>query len=302
MGISICVILSNVSRLFGGDLGAVVEAARVADAVGIQQIAVPDHVALGGRTDHYPGGSFHYPVDEPWGEPMTLLAAIAQATSRIRLGTSVLLAPLRPALFLAKQAATLDVLSGGRLDLGIGTGWQEEEFEASGVPFRSRGSRMNDALRACQALWRDSPASFESETVRFQALRSHPQPLQPGGIPIWVGGDANPRNVARITEYAVGWMPILMGSSPELQTGIQRIHEAFRAAGRDPAELQVRAGLTPVFDAARNLDLDASLAALPALAERGVSLAVAGLEGFVRSADEVRGYLERVGAAARALG
>ena len=301
MSISISVILSNVSRLFGGDLGAVVEAARVADAVGIHQIAVPDHVAVGERTDLYPGGKWRYPVEEPWGEPLTLLAAIAQATSHVRLGTSVLLAPLRPALFLAKQVATLDVLSGGRLDLGIGSGWHAEEFEASGVPFANRGSRMNDALGACRALWRDSPAEFASKTVSFLGLRSHPQPVQPGGIPIWVGGEANPRNVARITEYGVGWMPILTGSSPELPVGIQRIHESFRAAGRDPAELQVRAGLDPVFDADRALDLEASLAGLPALAERGVTLASVGLEGFVRRAEDVRGFIERVGEATREL-
>ena len=302
MGLSISVILSDISRFFGGDLNAVIETARIADAVGIHQIAVPDHVAVGERTDLYPGGTWRYAEEEPWGEPLTLLAAIAQATSHVRLGTSVLLAPLRPALFLAKQVATLDVLSGGRLDLGIGSGWHAEEFEASGVPFRKRGSRMNDALGACQALWRDSPARFESETVSFQALRSHPHPVQPGGVPIWVGGEANPRNVARITDFGVGWMPILAGSSPELPVGIERIHAAFRAAGRDPDELQVRAGLDAVFDSDRKLDLDASLAGLPALAERGVTLAGVGLEGFVRRADEVRGFIERVGAAARALG
>jgi len=293
------VILSDVTRLFRGDLSAVIEAARIADAAGIDQIAVPDHLAIGTRTDLYPGGQFHYSLEENWGEPLMMLASIAQATSRVRLATAVLLAPLRPALLLAKSLATLDVLSKGRIDIGVGTGWQQQEIEAGSVAFATRGRRMNDTLRACKALWRSSPASFESDTVSFRELRCLPLPVQPDGIPIWVGGNANPRNIERITELAVGWMPILSASSAELESGTRALREAFTKAGRDPAELQVRAGLDRVSDAAGNLDLDATLAGLDKLPERGVTHAGVGLEGFVRGADEVRPFLERVGAAAR---
>jgi alkanesulfonate monooxygenase SsuD/methylene tetrahydromethanopterin reductase-like flavin-dependent oxidoreductase (luciferase family) len=157
---------------------------------------------------------------------------------------------------------------------------------------------MDDTLRACQVLWRDSPAAFNSDTVSFRDIRCFPQPIREGGIPIWVGGDANERNVSRIAELAVGWMPILTSSSPELAAGIERLRAAFGAVGRDPETLQVRAGLDRVRDAAGNLDLDATLAGLEKLGERGVTQTGVGLEGFVRSADEVRPFLEQVGAAA----
>ena len=135
--------------------------------------------------------------------------------------------------------------------------------------------------------------------MSFRELRCLPLPVQKDGIPIWIGGDANLRNIERITELAVGWMPILSASSAQLESGIRALREAFTKAGRDPAELQVRAGLDRVRDAAGNLDLDATLEGLDNLQEHGVSHAGVGLEGFVTSADEVRPFLERVGAAAR---
>lgn len=293
-------MLSDVTQLFGGDLHAVVEAARVADAVGIHQICLPDHLAIAWRTDLYPGGAFHYPATEPWGEPLTLLTAISQVTSQIRLCAGVLLAATRPALVLAKTVATLDVLSRGRVDLGVGTGWQQEEFEAAGVEFTTRGHRLDDTLRACRVLWRDAPAAFESDTVSFRDLYCYPQPVQ-REIPIWVGGEANRRNVARIAELAVGWMPILSAASPDVEIGIERLHQAFAAAGRDPNSLKVRAGLPMRNDAAGKLDLDASLAGLETVAQFGVTHVSVGIEGFVHSADEVRPFLERLGGAASRL-
>src|SRR5215470_1572055 len=107
---------------------------------------------MGARTDRYPFGRFPMPPEYPWFEPLTMLAAIG--------------------------GATLDVVSGGRLDVGVGTGWQREEYEASAIPFERRAERMDDQLRACRVLWRDAPASFVSETVRFEQIWSRPAPLQ----------------------------------------------------------------------------------------------------------------------------
>ena len=148
----VSVTISGLERLYGKDLSGVVDTARVAEAAGIHQIALPDHLAIGPNTDAYPYGKFPLPNSEPWLEPVTTLAAIAGATRRIRLGTGVLIAPLRPALLLAKSLATLDVLSRGRVDLGVGLGWQREEFEAAGVAFEGRAARMDDTLRACRVL------------------------------------------------------------------------------------------------------------------------------------------------------
>lgn len=291
------VTVSNLSGLYGDDLSGLIETARIADASGIDQLVLPDHLATGPRTDRYPYGRFPFPPEEPWLEPLTALAAIAGATQRIRLGTGVLIAPLRPALLLAKTLATLDVLSRGRVDLGVGTGWQPEEFEASGVPFRGRGARMDDTLRACRTLWRDAPASFQSPTVRFETLWCLPGPAQAGGIPIWFGGNAGPRNAARIAELGSGWIPIGSAEPAEIDRGIAALREAFRIAGRDPAQLGVRAAAPPVRGDDGRIDLDATLAGLDALAERGVTLASFALGLYARRPEQVRPFLERVGRA-----
>ena len=136
---------------------------------------------MGTRTDRYPFGKFPYGPEEPWPEPLILLAAIAGVTERVRLGTGILISPLRPAVLLAKTAATLDQVSHGRLDLGVGLGWQREEFSAGGVSFKNRRVVFADQLRACVALWtRPGPVSFASETVNFTDIWCEPRPMQAG--------------------------------------------------------------------------------------------------------------------------
>ena len=116
---------------------------------------------MGPHTENYVWGKFPVPPDAPWFEPLTMLTAIAAVTTRVRLATGILIAPLRPAAFLAKQVATLDQISGGRVDLGVGTGWQREEYDAQGLAFEQRGQLLDDTLAACTVLWRDTPAAFD---------------------------------------------------------------------------------------------------------------------------------------------
>jgi probable F420-dependent oxidoreductase len=292
-GLRVSVTLSGLARLFGERLGAVVELASAAEAAGIDQIAVPDHLAIGPRTDKYPYGRFPLPVDEPWLEPLTLLAAMAGATKRIRLATGVLIAPLRPALLLAKTAATLDVLSDGRLDLGVGVGWQREEFDANGTPFAGRSKRLDDQLRACRALWSGEPVSFRSGTVSFEDLVCLPRPLQAGGPPLWLGMAANERNAERCAALGAGWLP--METEPaEISRGVALLRAAYERAGRDPLTLGVRANAPVANDAAGKPSLSATLAALPRLREAGVTIAGFALARFVRSRDEIPGFLERL--------
>ena len=291
-------LVSGLSRLFGGDLADVVGLARAAEEAGFDQVVLPDHLAIGPRTDRYPYGAWPLPEDEPWLEPLTTLAAMAGGTSRIRLGTGILIAPLRPALLLAKTAATLDVLSGGRLDLGVGSGWQREEFAAAGVPFRGRTARMDDTLRACRALWGESPASFRSETVCFEAVRCLPRPVQEGGPPVWIGGALTEGNLSRLLEYGAGWMPLGL-SDDALRADAARAREAFAAAGREPSTLGVRASLPVVRDRGGRIDLDGSLAALPRLRALGATAAAIPLAAFVRGATEVPAFLTRVARAER---
>lgn len=283
----------GLERLFGGDPRALIEVAREADAAGVDQINLTDHVVMGARTDRYPFGKFPLPPEYPWFEPLTMLAAMAGLTSRIRLATGVLITPLRPAVLLAKIAATLDVVSGGRLDLGVGTGWQREEYEASGVPFAGRMARMDDQLRACRVLWRDAPASFESETVRFAGIWSNPRPLQ-SPLPLWFGIAPNEENARRIAELGQGWLPIY--PDPEyIRQGAELIRRAFETAGRDPAELRVRA-LTPVrYDAKGIGDLDAALAAIDAARAAGATDIEFMAANFVRRPGDLSTFLGRIG-------
>lgn len=294
-GLQLSVTISGLGFLFGKDVRGLVEMAREAERVGIDQLVITDHVVMGRRTDRYPYGAFPMPLEEPWPEPLTTLAALAGATTRVRLGTGILIAPLRPPVLLAKTLATLDVLSGGRIDAGVGVGWQPEEFEALGVPFEERWARLDETARACRALWRDAPASFRGRFVAFDEVWCLPRPVQPGGVPIWLGTALTPRNLRRIVEWGAGWMPI--GDDPaRLGEDVARLHEALRAAGRDPAEVGVRAHAPTVTDAKGRPDLDATLARLPELARAGVTVAAFALARFVRSRDEIPGFFARLAA------
>src|SRR6478672_434186 len=236
----ISVTVSGLSRLFGDDLAAVVDVARIADDAGIHQVVMTDHLAIGPRTDRYPfAPKFPYPPEEPWLEPLTVLAAFAGATSRVRLGTGVLIGPARSALVIAKTVATLDVVSRGRVDLGLGTGWQREEFTDPGLPFIGRTARMEDAVRACRALWEtEPPVSFASDTVSFTDLWCEPRPLQ-ARLPIWFSGAANDATVHRVAELGDGWLPLAIPLD-EVTATIEQMRIAFRDRGRDPATLGVR--------------------------------------------------------------
>lgn len=292
--IAVSVTIAGLSRLYGNDLSGILETARIADRAGIQQLAMTDHVAIGPRTDRYPYGSFPFPNEEPWPEPLTTLAAIAGATRRIRLATGILVAPLRPAVLLAKTLASLDALSGGRLDLGVGTGWQAEEYAASGVSFGGRAARLDDTLRACRVLWSQAPASFDSTTVSFEDVWSLPQPVQAGGIPISFGLALNERNLARFVEFDAGWMP--MTSDPEeLARGIGWLRRARSEAGLDPDGLQVRANAPVHCGAAGAVDLDRTFASAIELGAIGVTIAAFALPRFVSRARDVPAFLERLG-------
>jgi len=224
---------------------------------------------------------------------MVVLSAIAAVTERIRLSMSVLIAPLRSAALLAKQAATLDAISGGRLDLGVGVGWQEEEYLASGIPFERRLTRLTDQLRACRALWTGRPASFESATVRFRDVVQVPAPVQAGGVPIWFGIAAGDENCRRIAELGAGWVPISVDPGA-IAPGVAKLRAAFRAAGREPAGLGVRAGLRPVFSSAGRPDLEATLAGAPALEEAGATCVELQPSIFCRERADLVPFLRRV--------
>ncbi len=292
--VALSVTVSGLSRLFGTDLAAVVETARRADELGVDQLVMPDHIAIGPRLDRYPyAARFPYPPDEPWLEPLTTLAAIAGATSRVRLGTGVLIAPLRPVLLLAKSVATLDVLSRGRVDLGVGTGWQREEFIEPGMAFTGRTRRMDDAVAACRALWEEPPpVSFSAETIAFTDVWSAPRPVQ-ARLPVWYGGSLTAPMVARIATLGDGWLP-LGPTVEEIGAGIETLRGAFADRGRDPDGLGVRVGIPVVTGDDGRVDAAATVAPVDRLVAMGVTSISVALGRFLRTRDDIEPFLSEL--------
>src|SRR3954463_8466955 len=168
--------------------------AAAADQCGITTLWSGEHVVMVDRSaSRYPysdDGQIAVPATAAWIDPLIGLSFAAAATSTIGLATGVLLLPEHNPVLVAKQAATLDTLSGGRLTLGVGIGWSRDEFDALGVPFERRGARTAEYVRAIRALWRDDSASFHGEFVDFESIRVNPKPAG-GRIPIIVGGNSD---------------------------------------------------------------------------------------------------------------
>lgn len=288
-GLSLTV--AGLHRSFGPEPTHYLDVARAAEEAGVDQVLLADHVVMGDHPERYPYGEFAFAPDEPWNDPLTLLAAMAAVTSRVRLGTGILITPLRTPASLAKAVATLDALSGGRVDLGVGVGWQREEYDAAGVAWDERWRRLDEGMSACRVLWSEDPAAFHGETVSFEAIHCWPRPAQ-ARLPVLLGAKATDRNVARMTGWGDGWMPIeAMTSREELLDGIARLRTAYEAAGRSPGELRVRAGL-PVVRGDEGMDLAATRDAALELAAAGVTLFSVNLRRSAGDADGARRFLE----------
>ena len=193
---------------------------RTADQAGFDRVVVSDHVVLGENLEAYSrpelggleGGRQPTGPDGQWLEPLTVLSVLAGITNRVRLGTNILLAALRRPVVLAKATATLDVLSGGRLDLGVGVGWQREEYVAAGLEFERRGRLLDHTLEVCRALWSEAPASYDSSELSFEDVYCSPRPAGSSGIPLWISGTVNRRVARRLARFGAGWIP---GARPQ---------------------------------------------------------------------------------------
>jgi probable F420-dependent oxidoreductase len=177
-------------------------------------------------------------------DPLIWLSYLAGITSRIRLATGILILPQRNPLIVAKELATLDLLSHGRLSVGIGVGWLQEEFEALGVPWERRGDRTEEYVQAMRVLWRKADASFDGEFTRFERVIMEPKPVQPAGVPIIVGGHQAPgaRRAGRIGD---GYFPAIYPPGDtlvRLPRLIEVMRESAREAGRDPDAIEITSG------------------------------------------------------------
>lgn len=252
-------------------MDAVLTRAAVADEVGIDRVLAVDHVVMGDNIDAYDGGTFPTGPGGLWLEPLTVLSAVAATTRRVRLATGILIAPLRRTPALAKAAATLDVISGGRLELGVGVGWQREEYDVSGVRFEERGQELDRTLELCRALWRGaaSPEDDLAVAAGVAGIWCEPRPLQPGGVPLWVSGRIHARTLRRIVRFGDGWIP--WGERHAILPGLRMVHEALAAAGRDPAGFQVRGTLPVRFDRSGVVDAEQTVAPVPDQIAAGVT-------------------------------
>jgi probable F420-dependent oxidoreductase len=244
----------------------VLDIARAAEDAGVDRVVVSDHVVFGENLEAYAnpetggveGGRQPTGPDGAWLEPLTVLTAVAARTTRIRLGTYILLAALRRPAVLAKQVATLDALSNGRVDLGVGIGWQREEYEAAGLDFGARGRLLDHSLAVCQTLWRDTRASFDSPELRFDGIHQMPKPVQAGGVPFWISGRCNERVARRIARFGNRWIP-WGDDAADPVASVPRMRAAVDAAGGDSAALAVLGSLPPPSKINGTLDFGPSV-------------------------------------------
>jgi len=255
-------------RLGIGEMAAELEAA------GFESLWVSDHIVLPEEIEsRYPfaeDGRATWATDTPYFDAMIALALIAQATERATIGTAVLVLPLRQPVVFAKQAASIDVASGGRLRLGVGAGWLEEEFDALNVPFAHRGRRLDEWIALARACWTGAPAPSRS-TLYDLPPRVLCLPTPAHGIPFLIGGHS-PVALRRAGRVGDGWLaqqsfPAL--DPPELARAVEAVRAAAVDAGRDPAQLQV---VLRIVEAAGRSD---------ALAPRLGELAAAGVDEIV---------------------
>jgi probable F420-dependent oxidoreductase len=227
----------------GTDPEAIREWARTAEAAGFRHLMAYDHV-LGAAAELYPDGvgafpSAPYTHEHTFHEVLVLFAHLAAVTERMELVTSVLVLPQRPAALVAKQVATIDLLSAGRLRLAVGVGWSWAEYEGLGTEFATREDRLEEQIEVMRRLWTEPLVTFDGRFHHLDRVGINPRPARP--IPVWIGSGASPRVLRRVVRCADGWMPLLLPGLDrvDLADGVARLRRMAEDAGRDPASLPI---------------------------------------------------------------
>jgi probable F420-dependent oxidoreductase len=234
----------------GTDPVLVRDYAHAAEDLGYCHLAALEHVAGAHPEGRVEGWAGYYTHKSLFHEPMVLFGYIAAQTQRIQLITSVLVLPLRQTVLVAKQAAEVDVLSGGRLRLGVSVGWNPYEYEAMGQDFHNRGRRIEEQIEVLRLLWTQEIVDFKGKWHRIDRLGINPLPIQ-RPIPIWMGGQSE-AVLKRIARLADGWFPQLRpGVGPYVRPGskesladLDRLKEYIRLAGRQPSDVSISGSLT----------------------------------------------------------
>lgn len=231
------------TRDMPSDRIAIRDWAQAAEAIGFDYIEVSDHV-LGADRTALPNFEGPYDIDDPFHETFTTLAFIAAATDRVSLSTGVLILPQRQTALVAKQAAQVDILCGGKLRLGIGVGWNPVEYDSLGENWRTRGRRQEEQIKLMNRYWTERTVDFNGEFDNVHHAGINPQALQQP-IPVWFGGGVD-AVLKRAAKYGAGWIPLgNPGSAVEAQ--IEKLHGYLKEQGRDPdgfgLECWVRSGI-----------------------------------------------------------
>jgi probable F420-dependent oxidoreductase len=271
----ILVLSENWTLTSPRDLRSLVRIAVDAEAAGVDAVMLSEHIVLGPASGA--GGIMGNPRDyaapgnqdpaTPWPDSIVLASAIASATTRLRIALAAVIAPLRHPLLLAKQLATLDLLSEGRLVVQPTVSWHEEEYDALGVPFHQRGAILDEQLEAMAVAWRDTPASYSGSHFRFADVYLEPKPFRPEGPRMWFGGQSlHPALLRRLVRYGHGFHPFGSPTPEELE----RLRGAMAQAGRDAAALELVGGIRGTFaDAGSVADLGRAAEAIPGQLAQG---------------------------------
>ena len=307
--------ISTLSRGLMTNRAAYMAVAQAAERAGFAFMSVNDHIIVPAKL----GSAYPYTQGGVWSasehghcfDQLAAIAFLAGCTTHLKLLTSVMVVPHRPVIQTAKMLATIDVLSKGRLILGVGAGWMEEEFKLLGAPFADRGAATDEYLEAFKQLWTADRPSYSGKHVTFDNLIFAPRPIQPGGPPIWVGGESAAA-LKRTVKLGTGWYPgnnnqqSPMDTPARLKSGIARLHKVANEAGRDPKSIDIGLIVQSPFDWQRQDTQDKSARRMftgtsadmrgdaTAMAEAGVGHVALRLDGATVS--EALARIERFGA------
>ena len=229
--------------------GDIAEIAREVENLGYESFFIPEHpvIPIGFKTPLPGGGTFTLPEHYGrWMDPFVALSVAAAVTRRVKLGTGICLLPEREPIIAAKTIATLDVVSGGRVILGVGAGWLREETEALGTQFVTRWKRLRETVEAIRLLWTQPEPSYQGELVKFPAVRCDPKPIQKPGPPILLGA-RGPKAIERVVRTYDGWVPIA-GKPHSFKRDVDELRKVATERGRNPETLNISAFVAPAED------------------------------------------------------
>ncbi len=296
----VCILSENHTLVPPRDLRGLVRMAVEAERSGFDAVMVSEHVVLGrgSAADGVPTNPRDYALpgnqdpETPWPASLLLLAAVAAVTDRIRLVAGAVIPPLRHPLLIAKDLATLDLLSEGRLVVQPTVSWHRAEYQALAVPFETRGERLDEHLAAWQTVWQPGPATFRGQHYRFEDIHLEPKPFRAEGPRLWFGGrQLHDAMLRRLVRYGHGFNPLGRPSGDDLD----RLRAAMAAAGRGLDQLELVGGTRGRFpDADGVADLDEALASIPEQVELGFTTICVKPSQFTDDPAEIPSLLEQI--------